>query len=585
MFITDFLKNVDKLTASMEKEELIGFIHNEARLINENKREDFLKRLVEFSDPSSADRKKTANNNQIPDNVERQLSAIYKMFDRIDKREVSLICEYNEEYDDWYDEDEDEYIYNDHEHIADTVSSACDLLHSLVDWECYDKAAKLSEDILRLCIAAETQDGYEDDFSFFDLYNNELISVDYEKVILDMLFSAYMSTASPKREKTVFEFMELSHWKEINLGKLMQHSSRELPQISEFIDHWMENLCKESGELTEKLLREAVDLISDKKKVMQYAERYCANHPCIYDELLLNKNFADPKEAAQTGMKAIDIIPVNYMIRSNVALMTAEYSLSFGDVNGAEHCLLEAFRSCPSAVNLLRLMTTCTNFSDIETDVRSIISGRSNDKYSHSVSLYGKVTELTKYYLSRDDEYILLFLLGDYMDVLQKGMKAKKSLGWSTTFLKCGIPLYLILMYEKPHPETAMVQMYNTVSRYMSFNTEEYIKGTQISGTANTETLFIELFRKTLSCDKLSDVEQKKIIDRLGDLIELRTQLILSGTKRNYYNECAAYIAALGEMIESRGEMGYKQVLLKEYKSKYPRHSAFIREMKSFGLK
>ena len=74
-------------------------------------------------------------------------------------------------------------------------------------------------------------------------------------------------------------------------------------------------------------------------------------------------------------------------------------------------------------------------------------------------------------------------------------------------------------------------------------------------------------------------------MDRLADLIEIRTELIVSGQKRNYYNECATYIAAYGEVIEALGETGFKQMLLSKYKSKYPRHSAFIRELKSFGLK
>ena len=50
MLMTDFLHKVDQLAVSMNKEQLVGFIHNEARILNENDRKDFLTRLSEFAD-------------------------------------------------------------------------------------------------------------------------------------------------------------------------------------------------------------------------------------------------------------------------------------------------------------------------------------------------------------------------------------------------------------------------------------------------------------------------------------------------------------------------------------------------------
>ena len=50
MLMTDFLHKVDQLAVSMNKDQLIGFIHNEARILNENDRREFLTRLSEFAD-------------------------------------------------------------------------------------------------------------------------------------------------------------------------------------------------------------------------------------------------------------------------------------------------------------------------------------------------------------------------------------------------------------------------------------------------------------------------------------------------------------------------------------------------------
>ena len=319
-------------------------------------------------------------------------------------------------------------------------------------------------------------------------------------------------------------------------------------------------------------------MITDNEKSVHYAEKYGAVHPCIYDVILEKNPFADTKKAVQIGMRALEIIPVYYTIRSNIALMTAKYALTSNDTAKAEYCWLEAFRSNPTSTNLLRLMTMYGNFSEIEQDVRTIISAHDTNK-QQSDYVPGKANELNSCNLRNEDKYRFLFLLGDYMDVLQKGMKAQKTLGWSYTFLKCGIPLFFLLMYNHTRLNDAMLQMCRTASEYMSFRAEDYCCGIQQSENNDT-LLFWDLFRQTRCPEKLSDEERQKIMEKLTTLTELRTNLIVSEQKRGYYNECASYIAALGEVLESHGQDGSKQALLSAYKSKFPRHSAFIRELK-----
>lgn len=584
MLMTNFLRMVDKLTVAMNKDQLIGFIHNEARILDESERDKFLTRLNEFAKPSAE--KITPNaSEQAPDEMIGNLSALYEKLDLIKSGEVFLTSEYNEEYDDWYNEEADLYVYHDPEHIADTVLSACQMLHILIDWEKYDEALKLSNTLLELSVDVENEDGDDETFSFGELFDHELISADHEKIVLDMLLAAYMALPLSECAETVYDFIEQSDCRDINLEKLMQHSDRELPHIPEFLDSWIEYLCEQSGDLAETLLREAVMMITDTEKLVRYAEKYSDTHPCIYDALLEKNPFSDTKETVQVGMRALEIIPTQYTIRSNIALVTAEYALTSNDTERAEHCWLEAFRSLPTATNLLRLMTMCRNFADIEQEVRAIISS-DNKQTPHSDYEFGRAKELHSYYLRQEDKYRLLFLLGDYMDILKNGMKPQKTLGWSGTFLKCGIPLFFLLMYNHTHLDKAMAKMCETATNYMSFHVKDYCHGTQLDlSESSDETLFRQLFQQIRCPEKLSDEEQQKIMERLTDLTELRTTLIVSGTKRNYYDECAAYIAALGEVKESHGEDGSKQMLLSAYKSKYPRHSAFIRELKSFGLK
>lgn len=83
----------------------------------------------------------------------------------------------------------------------------------------------------------------------------------------------------------------------------------------------------------------------------------------------------------------------------------------------------------------------------------------------------------------------------------------------------------------------------------------------------------------------MTESDQKIFLGWIEKLVEKRVDGIMEGNHRNYYHECAEYIAALGEVLESRGVINGKQILLLEYKQNYSRRSAFHRELRACGMK
>ncbi len=81
-----------------------------------------------------------------------------------------------------------------------------------------------------------------------------------------------------------------------------------------------------------------------------------------------------------------------------------------------------------------------------------------------------------------------------------------------------------------------------------------------------------------------ADDEKQQYLCWIEELIAKRVNGIMEANRRNYYRECAAYIAALGEVVESRGEYKAKQRILMEYKTLYSRRRAFHRELRSYGM-
>ena len=62
-----------------------------------------------------------------------------------------------------------------------------------------------------------------------------------------------------------------------------------------------------------------------------------------------------------------------------------------------------------------------------------------------------------------------------------------------------------------------------------------------------------------------------------------RLKAIMEADRRNYYGECAAFIAAIGEAEESREKQGAKQIYMEECRKEYYRRSAFKRELLRYG--
>ena len=82
----------------------------------------------------------------------------------------------------------------------------------------------------------------------------------------------------------------------------------------------------------------------------------------------------------------------------------------------------------------------------------------------------------------------------------------------------------------------------------------------------------------------LTDEDWHKYLHWVEQLVEKRVRGIMEANRRNYYEECAAFVAALGEVRESIGNPGAAQHVMTDYKKMFPRRSAFHRELRAYGM-
>ena len=150
--------------------------------------------------------------------------------------------------------------------------------------------------------------------------------------------------------------------------------------------------------------------------------------------------------------------------------------------------------------------------------------------------------------------------------------------------MKTGLGLFLLALYQGNELSLGTGQMCSLVRFDLGFTTEAYAAGTDIAASESSEAMLWRCMRRWKANVPMSAEIQDDILRRIEKWIAIRTEAIVGGGKRNYYRECAAFIAAYGEVLESMGQPGKKLAVMQDYRMKYPRHTAFRQELAAFGL-
>ena len=587
MNLTNFLKQTDALTAKYSTGQLIAFIHDIARTFPEYCREDFLERLR----MAGGNAQTLSEQNAVKDiDFDERYKHIRSNLKGRDSQEVMLTQILNEEYDDWYGDSDEEFYYEDNNGISDMLAEACDFVHTCMDIERYKEGFEIGNQMLSIEILCDGEYG-DNEFSISDMVYHELLHCELQQVILDVAYCAYHAALPEKRPEILYGVMTGVRKERITLEALMQHGDEGLPDFDEFLPDWITYLGERTEDESDCLIGEAVDLLNDISYAVRYAENFAAVHPRLFMNILGNSEYAAKNDMVSIGIKAMEKIPKKYIMRSRVALKTAECVIAAGgDKVLLEKCYFAAYESDTTALNYLRALLNGYNSEEKREELRKVFM-----KFHASVDNIGfRMRDYEHSYVyprfereeNRPDSFqvlVLRFLDGQFEYVLVKGLNQSKALGWTGTFMKQGIALYLLYLHKGSWSGKGIAAMVDRVKEEMRFSVEEY-RGSLcgLEGT-NENDLFYHVFLEWKKSVQINAEVRERVIKKITALLEKRTEGIMEANRRNYYGECAAYIAALGEMRESMGETEAKQRLMTSYKDKYSRRSAFREELRNYG--
>lgn len=585
----------------MSKEQLAEFIHDTARTLPENQREDFLAEMLLFAggkethicpELSKADQEAAAD-------FEQKRSFLRTRLERMESGELCLEGSLNPEYDDWYSSAEEEFLYSDPEGILDIIEEACRFVHQCVDCEEYQAACELTGILIGLdiMVGGEYQEYTDEPININDLKSYHLGNVDYRTLVIDAARAAYCASALSERADELYITLMNSGRRDITLEMILQ-GGRELPDIDAFLPLWIEHLGRMTGSSAGKLLQEALELADDGEQLLANARKYCGEHPELYEQYLTaNQGKTDADSLLAMGTEALEAIEKKYLVRSRVALLTSRTALEQDRPELAETCWLEAFRSDTRVVNYLRLLMECRDFSNVREAAaqiyRETCSQLRKDSYFLPVAGGGRENQVNP-----TQAYLLAFLGGEFDYVRERAMNATNSLGWSASFMKCGLAAFLLLLTEDGSlPQDAARQggelktmkpgareMLRRIVAAAGFDKSEYEKGTLRFIEESNEGWFLTCWNHWKRTVPLSREQREALLGWAEGLVTKRVQGIMEGNHRNYYGECAAYIAALGEARESGGEPNGKQATMAKYMEAYNRRSAFRQEMRGYGM-
>lgn len=556
-----FLKKVDSTAACCDIESLRAFVHEIARTLPEEKRERFLCDLCSLSNsPNETEDHFTKDEEDFAKKIDASLMKI----EEIRNEERSIDSEYSEEYYDWDDYDE-HFEFSDPEHVLDDIEEAIALLDKAVDREEYEKGFVLAAALSSLSVLVDG-DYDEQKMTMNELFYRDLLFENKDDLLKSSVYLAYMANDENTRAEAMVTMMENLGNFSVSLEEILESADDEI-DLPSLLPSWIEALAGRNSKAVDELLEEALNMVDDQSLILDTASRYASTHPSIY--LSVMKGGLDNTSASQmleTGLKAMKEVPEESKTRSEISLLTAGYALKCGKKLTAEECWFEAYRSLKTVENFLRLRLLSDNWNMCSQRVRTLYTDSLKSRWNQ------KPYAALMFFDARFDEVIDMF------------MNVKEGLGWSSTFMKEGIALFLMLLSNGAEGK-GITDMRKRAFNAVSFKSEDYTLGTNIECDSSDYDMFLNVFDKWKALISLDEARCSEWITKMEKWVEMRVDAIMSANKRNYYDECASFVAALAEVEESRGKKGAKEDIMQSYKSLYPRRRAFINELVHYGMR
>ncbi|MDE6053865.1 MAG: hypothetical protein K2G55_08905, partial [Lachnospiraceae bacterium] len=515
--------------------------------------------------------------------VDERMEQIEIWMKQIDEGELALDTDEYEEYSEDYWDREWIVEYYDHQGIGDKLMSIIQFAKDCMDDRRYKEANYLYEWLWEMEVSADNE--YVDDCDPADLQTlveSKIININLELLALQTLYADYQVCDMERRAEDIYLYFSHSTFQELHIEDMFHAGRENLTDTEQFWSDWIELLKSKSGDVEARLLQEAVLYHDGLDGLVKMADENCGVHPSLY--LTVMKEFDkkhDYEQIEKVGERAVEKIDRKLKIRSEVALKAAQASGYLAHSENVMSFCWECFRSDSTVRNFLRLFGTKEMAEQYGIRAKEILNagirGRA-ENYIRNVELCQNLVNDYRY-------YELCFYAGDFEADKKASSNPQGSLGWSSCFIGRGIRLFLLYLYENFLPSKAAAVIAGNVgfSDQEEQNSALHFESAIIEECRGNKTsVFWNYFKRWKLYFPMEETERKEYLTWAEKIVSGRADAIVGGQHRNHYGDSAALLAMVAEIKEQMGIQGAKREIFAQYKTKFPRHSAFQGEMKKY---
>ena len=395
-----------------------------------------------------------------------------------------------------------------------------------------------------------------DDLTYIDIedmISEKLVKIDSGELALMTLYTNYQMREKSDRVTSTYAYIQKPLFYNTRVEDMKGIGQDDLDDEKYFWNSWIALLLQKEGEQVSRLLREAIIYSKGAVGIAKLASDNYKKHPALYlgaiEEYERNHDY---QKIADIGFEAINNINQKESIRAQIALKTSLAEYKLGNIQNMKNFWYEVYLSDKREVNLLRLFL--------------------DDKMGN------KFLDNDKKFLENNTTLFTKFLIGEFETVKKACVNPPNSLGWSNRFIKEGIELFLLYLYDAPKLSKAMREIGSKMADLFGFSNNEefyYLENTHEEQKVRDEETFWLAFSKWKKNFEMSEKEKNKYLEWIDKIVDKRVMAIVEGKFRGSYGRAAALLMAFGDVKESMGYEGAKAGLVQKYKRIFPRHSAF----------
>lgn len=564
----------------LSKEELQNIILKLQELLSDDQKKEFHKLVIACRNKEKKGKTQPVQVRMSDDLVREKITQIQKWKNQIDEGELYFDTEEYEDYSDGYWDSDWGTEYYDNQGIGDKIQYMIRFAQDCVDDRRYQEANEIYEWLWGMSVSTDNE--YEDSVDLEMMSENNLIHTDMKSLALLTLYADYQVLPPEKRAEDIYLYFSFSTFSKLHMEEMFRVGRENLEDADQFWTSWIELLKKKTGDMEARLLKEAVLYYKGINGLYELAKENVAVHPSLYlavmDEYEKGHLYSEIEE---TGENALDRMDSNLIIRSEIALKTAFSSSCLNHQEKMMQFCWESFVSDSTVKNYLRLFGKEEMAEKYANGGNEILANRvkENQEYSYRNS------ELRRNIISDYEYYRLVFYTGNFEKIKNVSKNPKGSLGWSSSFIREGIRLFLLYLYNRPLPSKAAER----IASYIGFPDTKDKKNllafeVEIQNECQEYKVseFWNYFQRWKKYYPIEKEEQNKYLSWAENIVYKRADAIVSGQHRNHYGEVAGLLAIVGEIKEDMGQQEAKKCIYEQYKKKFPRHSSFQGEMKNY---